>query len=1104
MPKIALETAELFQNSITELEPTESALEQAWDELEKQTAETLAELTKSGAANLQEISDRFAAAKQLRSSLKTQRKQAADQLEFHVANSPMAVIEWDSKFRVLRWSSQAEQIFGWKTAEIIGKYWYEWPIVYSEDFEALKLVTNKLLDGSESRNISLNRNYTKDGSIIYCEWYNSALRDPDGKIVSILSFARDITDRHRTQEELHRREQAFSALAENATDIIARFDRELRHLYVNQAVEVVTGKLRGEFIGKSNRELGMPAQLCNLWDEACLKVFRTGKQETIEFEWATPNGIKYYHSRITPEFVVPEPFDFVYPERSRRAEDNSVETVLIIARDITELKQVESQLRQSESKFRSLVDSNIIGIIFWDMNGNIIDANDFFLNMVNYTRDDLLSGRINWLEMTPPEYLRLDTEKIAELRAIRTAFPWEKEYIRSDGSRVPVLLGGALLQGSQDRGISFVLDISRRKQAESELQKNQQLLENILKTIPNFLYIYDLVENKNIYANEAVTAILGYTPEELQDLGTNAVANLVHPEDLPKLITGMERLANSTNIHETDEIDYRIKHKNGEWRWVHDRSRIFKKTPDGKILQIIGSVLDISDRKQAESALKQQKELLQTIFDNVPVMLGLFGSSGEIEWVNRHWEELLGWSCAEIKGRDIFAECYPQPEYRQYVLDFIVAATQKWADFKTKVKDGRIIDTSWANVRLSDGSCIGIGQDITERKRAEAELKKLNETLEAQVAQRTAELETFFDALPDRIFVVEREHMRQPFVNKSVAEIAGFHCRKEMQGKTIFECFPTELAERFYRENLQVFETGETLQFQEKFVLPGGTAYYDTFKIPLRNIDGEVYALIGSSRNITELVETKKALSKRTEQLEAANQELESFSYSVSHDLRAPLRHISGFVNALKQRLEATEALKDSKIDHYIEVIEDSSKKMSLLIDGLLALSRVSRTELIQIPINLTELVQTAIKLTNPQIDTNSVETPQEVEFEIGDLPAVTGDPTLLQQVLSNLISNAVKFSRDRTPARIVIDCLPDGTIFVKDNGVGFPMEYADRLFEAFGRLHSQREFEGTGIGLAIAWRIIHRHGGRIWAQSAPGQGATFYFKLARMLPRGK
>ena len=1080
MTEIPLESATLFQNSITELEQAESALELAWNELEKQTAEIIAQIAKAGAPNTQEIGDSLSAAKQLRSSLKTQMKQAARRLEFHVENSPMAVVEWDSEGRVLRWSPQAEQIFGWKTAEIIGKHWHEWPIVYSEDFEQVELVTNKLLDGSEARNICQNRNYTKDGSVIYCEWYNSALIDAEGKLISILSFGRDITERHRTQEALHRREQAFSTLAENSTDIIARFDRERRHIYVNQAVEPATGKTPAQFIGKTTQELGLSPHFCNQLNEAFPKVFSTGKQETIEFDYPTPSGTIYYHCRVIPEF----------------AEDNSVETVLAIARDITEIKQVEAQLRQSESKFRTIVDSNMIGLIFWNINGLIIDANAAFLNTVNYTRDDLLLGRINWQEMTPPEYVRLDTEKVAELMARNTVFPFEKEYIRSDGSRVPVILGSTFLEGTQQFGVSFVLDISDRKQAESELQKHQELLESILTTIPNFLYIYDAVENKNIYANESVTAMLGYTVQELQAMGTDAITNLVHPEDMSKLITSMERLTHSSNPHETDDIDYRIKHKNGEWRWVHDRSTIFKRTSDGQMKQVIGSMLDISDRKQAESSLKQQNEVLQTIFDNVPIMLAFFDSLGELNWVNRHWEQVLGWSFAEIKDRDIMAEFYPQPEYRQYVLECIQAETENWYDFKTKVRDGRTIDTSWANVRLSDGRLIGIGQDITDRKRAEAELKELNETLEAQVAQRTAELETFFDTLPDRIYVVERDNMRLSFVNHPLAEFSGFDSRQQMQGKTIFECYPSELAERFRGENLQVFESGRTLHYQETFVRAGGNVYCDTFKIPLRNLDGEVYALIGTARDITELVETKQALSERTEQLETANQELESFSYSVSHDLRAPLRHISGFVNALKQRLQATEAIHDPKIVHYIEVIEDSSQKISLLIDGLLALSRVSRTELIQIPIDLSHLVQTAIKLTKLRSVAEPGETPESVEFTIGDLPMVTGDPTLLQQVLSNLISNAVKFTRDRTPATIVIDALPDGTIFVKDNGVGFPMEYADRLFGAFQRLHSQREFEGTGIGLAIVWRIIHRHGGRIWAESLPNQGATFYFKL--------
>jgi PAS domain S-box-containing protein len=1084
MPEIPVETASLFQNSITELEQAESALELAWNELEKQTAETIAQIAKAGAANAQEISERFAAAKELRQQLQTQIKQANSRREFHLENSPMAVLEWDKEGRAVRWSPMAEQIFGWSAAEVIGKYWHECSVIYPEDFEQVSAAANQLLYSKEHRNVCRNRNSTKDGSVIYCEWYNSALLDAEGKLVSILSFARDITEQHRTQEQLRQRQQAFSALAENATDIIARFDRELRHLYVNQEVERATGKPSSEFIGKSNTELGMFPHICNLWDEACVKVFRTGKQETIEFDFPTPDGTKYYQSRVIPEF----------------AEDNSVETVLSITRDITEIKQVEAQLRQSEARFRRVVDSNIIGIFFWEINGQITDANQAFLNLVKYTRHDLLEKKISWLKMTPPKYRSLDEQKLAEMTVTTTAIPYQKEYICSDGSRVPVLLGAAFLEGTQEFGVSFVLDLTQRKQAELELQKQQQLLESIVTTLPNFLYIYDTEAQQNIYANAAVTAILGYTPQEMQELGTEAVSTLVHPEDLHKLSASMQWLANSTNPHATNDTDYRIKHKNGEWRWVRDRSTIFKRTPAGQIQQIIGSILDISDRKQAEESLKEQNEVLQTIFDNVPVMIQFFNQNGEINLVNRHFEKVLGWNFAEIKNRDMFAELYPQPEYREYVLDFIQAATQKWGDFQTKVRDGRIIDTTWANIRLSDGRRIGIGQDISDRKRAEAELKQLYETLEAQVAQRTAELETFFDALPDHIFVIEHENMRLGFVNKSLVKISEFKSKKEIHGKNIFECFNIELAERCSRQNLHVFETGETLHFQESFVTLGGTTYFDTFKIPLRNLDGEIYALIGTSRDITELVETKQALSQRTEELEAANQELESFCYSVSHDLRAPLRHISGFVNALKQRLESSEILNDPKIVHYMEVIDDSSQKMSLLIDGLLALSQVGRTELVQIPIDLTRLVQTAIKLTKSRTAGDLGQTPDSVEFAVGDLPAVMGDPTLLQQVFSNLISNAVKFSRGRTPATIVIDSLPDGTIFVKDNGVGFPMEYADRLFGAFVRLHSQREFEGTGIGLAIVQRIIHRHGGTIWGMSLPSQGATFYFKLGQTI----
>ncbi|PPS42200.1 ATP-binding protein [Chroococcidiopsis sp. TS-821] len=276
----------------------------------------------------------------------------------------------------------------------------------------------------------------------------------------------------------------------------------------------------------------------------------------------------------------------------------------------------------------------------------------------------------------------------------------------------------------------------------------------------------------------------------------------------------------------------------------------------------------------------------------------------------------------------------------------------------------------------------------------------------------------------------------------------------------------------------------------------------------IRDADGSAVRVVGSVLDISERKQAEAAVNQmnvtleqlvqeRTAQLAATNQELESFCYSVSHDLRAPLRHITGFAEALAERLERNGAIADAKVRRYIEVIQSSSDRMATLIDGLLTLSRVGRKQLIHQPVALYPLVENAISLATSQAE--EVDS-RNIEFQIGHLPTVMGDPTLLQQVFTNLIDNAVKFSRNSHPAIIQIDSLPDRTLFVKDNGIGFQMKYADQLFGAFQRLHSQREFKGTGIGLAIVQRIIHRHGGTIWAESKPNQETTFYFKLGQVV----
>ena len=241
--------------------------------------------------------------------------------------------------------------------------------------------------------------------------------------------------------------------------------------------------------------------------------------------------------------------------------------------------------------------------------------------------------------------------------------------------------------------------------------------------------------------------------------------------------------------------------------------------------------------------------------------------------------------------------------------------------------------------------------------------------------------------------------------------------------------------------------------------------------------------------------ELEKRVIERTAQLEAANKELEAFSYSVSHDLRAPLRHINGFIQLLRKQ-------EGSKLDEasarYLAIITDASKKMGELIDDLLAFSRTGRTEMQIQPMDMVKLVQEV--LDEMTLDLND----RNITWEIESLPCAQGDPALLRQVWANLLANAIKYTSTRPEAHIEIGTIPASadaeiTFFVRDDGVGFDPSYKDKLFGVFQRLHREDEFPGAGIGLATVRRIIHRHGGQIWAEGEVDRGASFFFTLTQM-----
>ena len=256
--------------------------------------------------------------------------------------------------------------------------------------------------------------------------------------------------------------------------------------------------------------------------------------------------------------------------------------------------------------------------------------------------------------------------------------------------------------------------------------------------------------------------------------------------------------------------------------------------------------------------------------------------------------------------------------------------------------------------------------------------------------------------------------------------------------------------------------------------------------------DPDTYrGILDNLRELEKLnAELQAQVAARTRELEQVSAELEAFAYSVSHDLRAPLRHIAGFASLLRARAAQT---LDAKSDDFLAKITAAAQRMGVLIDELLAFSRTGRAPLHREPVDLGLVVR--------RVQRELAAESERVQWTIGDLPTVSGDPELLRLVVTNLLSNAVKYTRTRTERRVEIGAASgpgagEVTVFVRDNGVGFDMAYVDKLFGVFQRLHRAEEFEGTGIGLANVRRIVHKHGGRTWADGALDRGATFYFSV--------
>ena len=663
--------------------------------------------------------------------------------------------------------------------------------------------------------------------------------------------------------------------------------------------------------------------------------------------------------------------------------------------------------------------------------------------------------------------------------------------------------------------------------------------DQLLESVRDAVVVADARTGRIVLWNSAATKIFGYSSSEALEHSWTVIV----PERLKaQCEAGMARYRDTGHGPYIDShvvLELPAVRKDGEEITVDiSLSPIsLSHNAENRGNLVLAIIRDVTGRKQAEERAKEAEFRYRALVENIPAIVYIEDVETQATlYDSPQIEAMLGYPANTFEEDPHYWEKILHPEDRERMMAAEVAATERGEfklEYRVLASDGRVV---WlrddaAIIRDEEGHprfWQGVIFDITERKRTEEEVRRLNQSLEQRVAGRTVRLQEALTELKERergLRESERR-FRQLFENFSDALFVHdergliMDCNAEAcralgySREELLELSVADLATRLISEEERQEQQGDTLWERAMWGEPGKIVGFEQNE--LRRKDGTTFPvevgvgaieyegrrlIFASARDITERKraeeelrrlneELEQRVRRRTAQLEAFNKELEAFSYSVSHDLRAPLRAIDGFSQIL---LEDYEDELDEEGRLYLKRTKAASQRMGELIDDLLDLSRMTRGKMRRESVDLSALagaIADEFRRAQPE---------HEVEVIVQEGLVANGDGNLLRVVLENLLGNAWKFTRNQPHPRVEFGLLEHEerpTYYVRDNGVGFDMAYAGKLFGAFQRLHSASEFEGTGIGLATVQRIIHRHGGRVWADGEVGKGATFFFTL--------
>jgi len=982
---------------------------------------------------------------------------------FESANDAIFIVD---RGRFIRCNGKAVTMFGCaKRSDLLGHTIAEFsPPVQADGRNTTARVRETLREAHAGRLDRIEWTHRRmDGSLFDVEISLSVVKSGHAKFLQ--AIVRDISERKRAEEALREKETEIDRYFESALDLLCIADTDGKFRKVNRQWETTLGYTQSELEGRQFLDIVHPDDM-----EATLRaVSALDKQQEVL------NFVNRYRAK-----------DGTYRWIEWRSFPAG-KMIYAAARDITERKALEGESQKQANEIRWLMKSMANAFVVWgcvfDAHGSLVDIrfeyfNDAYERVSGLTLADAQGKTVRecWPE-TEQGWFDVYGE------VARTGSPRSFEMYHGPTRRL-YACNAYRPWSTSDRVCCVFEDVTELRKTTEALKVNEERLRLAFEGTTDAIWDWD-IPARQVHFSPRYYAMLGYEPGDFA--GTyESWRGLLHPDD----VAGAEQtLRHSLITHEPFSMEFRLRSKSGSWLWILSRGKVVDVNAAGEVVRVAGSHSDITGRKRAEQALEMFRYTVDQSGDEVVWI----NKDARFEYFNEQACRMLGYTPDEFRQISLFDidPFFPKARWDDDWKNFQPGrqgGTVTVESFQRR-KSGELfpVEVTAQHLWFGDRELhVAVVRDVTERKRIEKALQESEE-----------QYRSIFANTGTATVLIEADTTIS-LANPRFEALAQY-ARQKIEGKMRWTDFvvPEDLERMLAQHRLRREQREAALrEYEFRFVARDGGVHDILLTIDI---------IPGSTRSVASLLditdrrraeteirklnrELEERVRERTAQLEAANKELEAFAYSVSHDLRAPLRAIDGYARIL---VEDYQSALDSEGRRVCGVINDETRRMGHLIDELLAFSRLGRSHMSSTEVDMLAMVQSVFR------DIAGANRP--VTFHAEALPQAQGDPGLLRQVWTNLLSNAIKFSSRRPDPVIEVSGRITGhdvVYSVKDNGAGFDMQYAGKLFGVFQRLHSTREFEGTGVGLAIVQRIVHRHGGRVWADGVPDHGATFSFSL--------